>query len=153
MLPVPIAAANLQAEMLALPDVETGKDQSGSTAVMTLLSPTHIICSNTGDSRAVLCRGGCRGSEASGAPPRLAPLARLSPPRASAWRSLARRLTRLWHCLHRSRAPHPPTHLHVLDLSSSTCGVRRRGCGAVRRPQAGQRRGEGANPGCRRRGH
>ena len=65
MLPLPIAAAktNLQAEMRALPDVETGKDQSGSTAVMTLLSPTHVICSNTGDSRAVLCRGGCRGSE------------------------------------------------------------------------------------------
>ena len=72
MLPVPIAAANLQAEMLALPDVETGKDQSGSTAVMTLLSPTHIICSNTGDSRAVLCRGGCRGSESK---------RRLTPPR------------------------------------------------------------------------
>ena len=38
-----------QAEMRALPDVENGKDQSGSTAVMTLLSPTHVICSNTGD--------------------------------------------------------------------------------------------------------
>jgi protein phosphatase 1B len=39
--------------MRALPDVETGKDQSGSTAVMTLLSPTHLICSNTGDARAL----------------------------------------------------------------------------------------------------
>ena len=38
--------------------METGKDQSGSTAVMTLLSPTHVVCSNTGDSRAVLCRSG-----------------------------------------------------------------------------------------------
>ena len=36
---------SLQAEMRALPDVENGKDQSGSTAVMTLLSPTHVICS------------------------------------------------------------------------------------------------------------
>ena len=111
MLPLPIAAANLQAEMRALPDVETGKDQSGSTAVMTLLSPTHVICSNTGDSRAVLCRGGCRGSESkrrSTRLARLARLARLSPPRASAWRSLARRPTCLWHCRHRSRAPHPP---------------------------------------------
>jgi serine/threonine protein phosphatase PrpC len=53
-----VALMAIDAEMLALPDVETGKDQSGSTAVMTLLSPTHIICSNTGDSRAVLCRGG-----------------------------------------------------------------------------------------------
>lgn len=49
---------SIDAEMRALPDVESGKDQSGSTAVMTLLSPTHVICSNTGDSRAVLCRGG-----------------------------------------------------------------------------------------------
>ena len=39
--------------MRALPDVENGKDQSGSTAVMTLLSPTHLICSNTGDARAL----------------------------------------------------------------------------------------------------
>jgi len=49
---------SIDAEMRALPDVETGKDQSGSTAVMTLLSPTHVVCSNTGDSRAVLCRSG-----------------------------------------------------------------------------------------------
>jgi len=49
---------SIDAEMRALPDVENGKDQSGSTAVMTLLSPTHVVCSNTGDSRAVLSRGG-----------------------------------------------------------------------------------------------
>ena len=48
----------IDAEMRTLPDVENGKDQSGSTAVMTLLSPTHVICSNTGDSRAVLSRAG-----------------------------------------------------------------------------------------------
>jgi len=53
-----VALMAIDAEMRALPDVENGKDQSGSTAVMTLLSPTHVICSNTGDSRAVLCRGG-----------------------------------------------------------------------------------------------
>merc|ERR1719331_1122320 len=52
------ALMSIDAEMRQLPDVESGKDQSGSTAVMTLLSPTHIICSNTGDSRAVLSRGG-----------------------------------------------------------------------------------------------
>jgi serine/threonine protein phosphatase PrpC len=33
-------------------------DRSGSTAVVILLTPSHIICSNAGDSRAILCRGG-----------------------------------------------------------------------------------------------
>jgi protein phosphatase 1B len=32
-------------------------DRSGSTAVMVLLTPDHIICCNAGDSRAILCRG------------------------------------------------------------------------------------------------
>mmetsp|Transcript_19353 Transcript_19353/g.29293 ORF Transcript_19353/g.29293 Transcript_19353/m.29293 type:complete len:392 (-) Transcript_19353:64-1239(-) len=33
-------------------------DRSGSTAVMVLLTPSHIICSNAGDSRAIFSRGG-----------------------------------------------------------------------------------------------
>jgi protein phosphatase 1B len=33
-------------------------DRSGTTAVSVLLTPTHIICSNAGDSRAILCREG-----------------------------------------------------------------------------------------------
>ncbi len=33
-------------------------DRSGSTAVMILLTPSHIICCNAGDSRAILCREG-----------------------------------------------------------------------------------------------
>jgi Serine/threonine protein phosphatase len=33
-------------------------DRSGSTAVMVLLTPHHIICCNAGDSRAILCKGG-----------------------------------------------------------------------------------------------
>ena len=45
-------------ELRCLPEVESGQDQSGSTSVMTLLSRQHIVCANTGDSRAVLCRGG-----------------------------------------------------------------------------------------------
>lgn len=53
-----VALMSIDAEMRQLPDVESGKDQSGSTSVMTMLSPTHVICSNTGDSRAVLSRGG-----------------------------------------------------------------------------------------------
>jgi len=45
-------------EMATLPEIESGHDQSGSTSVMTLLSPTQIVCANTGDSRAVLAREG-----------------------------------------------------------------------------------------------
>jgi len=33
-------------------------DRSGSTAVMVLLTPNHIICCNAGDSRAIVCRRG-----------------------------------------------------------------------------------------------
>jgi serine/threonine protein phosphatase PrpC len=33
-------------------------DRSGSTAVTVLLTPSHIICCNLGDSRAILCREG-----------------------------------------------------------------------------------------------
>ena len=45
-------------EMSMQPEVETGQDQSGSTSVMTLISREHIVCANTGDSRAVMSRGG-----------------------------------------------------------------------------------------------
>jgi len=33
-------------------------DRSGSTAVVVLLTPTHILCSNAGDSRSILCHAG-----------------------------------------------------------------------------------------------
>mmetsp|Transcript_24699 Transcript_24699/g.40958 ORF Transcript_24699/g.40958 Transcript_24699/m.40958 type:complete len:339 (+) Transcript_24699:97-1113(+) len=52
------ALMSIDAELRALPEVESGQDQSGSTSVMTLVSPKHIICANTGDSRAVLSRDG-----------------------------------------------------------------------------------------------
>jgi len=48
----------LDAQLQQQPEVQSGQDQSGSTSVMTLLSKEHIICANTGDSRAVLSRGG-----------------------------------------------------------------------------------------------
>ena len=52
------ALMDIDAELRKLPEVESGQDQSGSTSVMTLFSPQFVVCANTGDSRAVLCRGG-----------------------------------------------------------------------------------------------
>jgi serine/threonine protein phosphatase PrpC len=52
------ALMNIDHEMSMLTEVESGHDQSGSTSVMTLLSRTHVVCANTGDSRAVLSRSG-----------------------------------------------------------------------------------------------
>lgn len=36
--------------------VASGEDKSGSTAVCSLISPSHFYIANCGDSRAVLCR-------------------------------------------------------------------------------------------------
>lgn len=44
--------------MRQMPCVANGEDKSGSTAVSTLISPTHFYIANCGDSRAVLCRNG-----------------------------------------------------------------------------------------------
>lgn len=52
------ALMSIDAELLRQPEIESGHDQSGSTSVMTLIGPKHIICANTGDSRAVLSRAG-----------------------------------------------------------------------------------------------
>mmetsp|Transcript_62221 Transcript_62221/g.122954 ORF Transcript_62221/g.122954 Transcript_62221/m.122954 type:complete len:370 (-) Transcript_62221:433-1542(-) len=52
------AVMALDAELQQLPEMLSGQDQSGSTSVMTLLSKEHIVCANTGDSRAVLSRNG-----------------------------------------------------------------------------------------------
>lgn len=46
----------LDEKMRALPEVASGKDKSGSTAVCCLASPTHLFIANCGDSRAVLSR-------------------------------------------------------------------------------------------------
>ena len=52
------AVMSIDAEMRTIQEIESGQDQSGSTSVMTLLAPKHIVCANSGDSRAVLCREG-----------------------------------------------------------------------------------------------
>lgn len=44
--------------MRKMPCVASGDDKSGSTAVCSLISPTHFYIANCGDSRAVLCRKG-----------------------------------------------------------------------------------------------
>ncbi|KAJ1620489.1 phosphatase 2C-like domain-containing protein [Pavlovales sp. CCMP2436] len=48
----------LDADLRAQPEHVNGHDQSGSTLTMVAITPTEIICANTGDSRSVLSRGG-----------------------------------------------------------------------------------------------
>ena len=48
----------LDERMKALPDMTTGEDKSGTTAICALISKTHIFIANLGDSRAILCRSG-----------------------------------------------------------------------------------------------
>lgn len=48
----------LDENMKSLPEVESGQDKSGSTAICALVSPTHVFIANCGDSRAVLSRSG-----------------------------------------------------------------------------------------------
>lgn len=48
----------LDDQMRAIPEVASGEDKSGSTAVCALVSPTHVYFANCGDSRALLCRSG-----------------------------------------------------------------------------------------------
>ncbi|KAL3874989.1 hypothetical protein ACJMK2_037934 [Sinanodonta woodiana] len=49
---------NLDEKMRNMPEVASGEDKSGSTAVCAIVSPSHIFFANCGDSRAVLSRGG-----------------------------------------------------------------------------------------------
>lgn len=49
---------SLDEEMRRHPEVESGADKSGSTAVCCLVSPAHIFFANCGDSRALLIREG-----------------------------------------------------------------------------------------------
>lgn len=48
----------LDKTMRELPSVRSNEDHSGTTAVYSLVTPTHIIVGNIGDSRSILVRGG-----------------------------------------------------------------------------------------------
>lgn len=48
----------LDEKMKQLPEVESGEDISGSTAVSAFISPSHFFFANCGDSRGVLSRDG-----------------------------------------------------------------------------------------------
>lgn len=49
---------NMDDKLRNMPEVLSGQDKSGSTAVGVIISPTHIFFANCGDSRAVLCSNG-----------------------------------------------------------------------------------------------
>jgi len=48
----------LDDRMREMPEVRSGEDKSGSTAVCVMISPKHLFFANCGDSRGVLCRKG-----------------------------------------------------------------------------------------------
>ena len=48
----------LDEKMKNLPDMSSGEDKSGTTAICVLISKTHMFIANLGDSRAILCRSG-----------------------------------------------------------------------------------------------
>lgn len=48
----------LDEKMRNIPEMLSGEDKSGSTAVCSIVSPKHLFFANCGDSRAVLCRKG-----------------------------------------------------------------------------------------------
>ena len=47
---------SLDSKIRRMPEIVSGEDKSGSTAIGALLSPEHIFFANCGDSRAILCR-------------------------------------------------------------------------------------------------
>ncbi|XP_064599848.1 protein phosphatase 1B-like isoform X2 [Liolophura sinensis] len=49
----------LDDKMRDMPEVASGEDKSGSTAVCAIVSPVHLFFANCGDSRSVLSRAGC----------------------------------------------------------------------------------------------
>lgn len=52
------AYLEMDAEMREMPEVVREEDTSGCTALSVLITDTHIICANSGDSRSVMATGG-----------------------------------------------------------------------------------------------
>lgn len=50
--------ADLDDDLLELPQIQEGKDTSGCTAITVCITPTHFVVANAGDSRLILCSGG-----------------------------------------------------------------------------------------------
>jgi len=48
----------LDEDMRQLPAIQSGEDQSGCTSIITLITDTHVICANSGDSRGIFFAGG-----------------------------------------------------------------------------------------------
>jgi hypothetical protein len=44
----------LDEDMRHLPAIMSGEDQSGCTSIIALITETHIICANSGDSRGIM---------------------------------------------------------------------------------------------------
>jgi len=49
---------SLDKKLRELPQWSSGEDRSGTTAITVMVTPSHIIWGNCGDSRGLLCRGG-----------------------------------------------------------------------------------------------
>lgn len=47
---------NMDTKLREIPEIVSGEDKSGSTAVCALITPGHIFLANCGDSRAIVCR-------------------------------------------------------------------------------------------------
>jgi len=52
------AGLEIDVELRQEPQVRSGEDHSGTTAVYGLVTPTHVIIANIGDSRSVMCSDG-----------------------------------------------------------------------------------------------
>lgn len=52
------AFLDLDAEMKELPQMKSGEDQSGCTAIAAIISPTFTVVANAGDSRSIMGKGG-----------------------------------------------------------------------------------------------
>ena len=53
-----LAFIEVDVSMAETTEIKDRRDRSGCTAIMVMVTPTHIVCANSGDSRSVYCTGG-----------------------------------------------------------------------------------------------